>query len=71
MVAPSRQKDRYLGNSLKAFALFLIATSIAATYFLDALAIDLIAFGVLFLGASVYEGSRTAKKWSLALMVVY
>lgn len=52
-------------------AITQLAATIAATYFFDALLIDLVTVAVFFLGGSVIAGSIRAAKWSLAIMIYY
>ena len=62
---------QWAGRLMKLLAIAMLAGTIAATYFLDALLIDLMTVAVFFLGGSVAAGSIRAAKWSLAITIYY
>lgn len=62
---------RLAGRLMIAFAVFMLATTIAGTIFFDALVVDVAAIVVFFLGQSVAGASRRAARWSVAVMGYY
>jgi hypothetical protein len=62
---------QWAGRLMKLLAIVTLAGTIAATYFFDALLIDVATVIVFFLGGSVAAGSLRAAKWSLAIMIYY